>query len=74
VMRHLNEGTIRYLEASAPHRFSARGELLEVIGTHVDVTERKRAQVWCRGARKGILRDLAAAYPPVTARGTTRRC
>jgi PAS domain S-box-containing protein len=40
----LPDGTIKYLEAIGHHVFSANGELLEVMGTHVDVTERKRAQ------------------------------
>jgi PAS domain S-box-containing protein len=40
----LPDGTIKYLEATAHHRFSADGELVEVIGTNVDVSERKRAQ------------------------------
>jgi PAS domain S-box-containing protein len=40
----LPDGTIKYLEAVGHHVFSAHGELLEVMGTHVDVTERKRAQ------------------------------
>jgi C4-dicarboxylate-specific signal transduction histidine kinase len=35
--------------------FSARGELVEVVGTHVDVTERKRAQ-----EEHGRLRQLEA--------------
>src|SRR6266853_2123462 len=40
----LPDGTVKYLEANAHHRFSPLGELLEVICTSVDVTERKRAQ------------------------------
>ena len=40
----LPDGTVKYLEANGHHLFSASGELLEVIGTHVDVTERKRAE------------------------------
>jgi PAS domain S-box-containing protein len=40
----LPDGTVRYLEATAHFVSSADGELLEVVGTHVDVTERKRAQ------------------------------
>src|SRR6201999_218195 len=33
-----------YLEINAHHEFSSLGELIEVICTNVDVTERKRAQ------------------------------
>ena len=40
----LPDGTIKYLESNARHLFSAGGELLEVIGTFVDVTERRRAE------------------------------
>jgi PAS domain S-box-containing protein len=38
------DGTIKYLESNARHLFSAGGELLEVMGTFIDVTERKRAE------------------------------
>jgi len=40
----LPDGTVRYLEVNSYHEFSPLGELLEVICTNVDVTERKRAQ------------------------------
>jgi PAS domain S-box-containing protein len=40
----LPDGTVRYLEATAHFVSSADGELFEVVGTHADVTERKRAQ------------------------------
>jgi PAS domain S-box-containing protein len=40
----LPDGTVKYLAASTHHMLSAGGEIVEVIGTHVDVTERKRAQ------------------------------
>jgi PAS domain S-box-containing protein len=40
----LPDGAVKYLEATGRHLFSARGELVEVVGTYVDVTERKRAQ------------------------------
>src|SRR6201997_1509315 len=40
----LRDGTVKYVEAIGHHVFSPRGELLEILGTHVDVTERKRAQ------------------------------
>jgi PAS domain S-box-containing protein len=39
----LPDGTVKYLEVAARHEFSACGELAEVVGTYVDVTERKRA-------------------------------
>jgi PAS domain S-box-containing protein len=40
----LPDGTIRYLEATTRHKFSSLGELGEAVSSHVDVTERKRAQ------------------------------
>jgi PAS domain S-box-containing protein len=41
----LPAGTIKYIEVTAHPKFSASGELVEVISTLVDVTERKRAEV-----------------------------
>jgi PAS domain S-box-containing protein len=40
----LPDGTVKYLETIGHHVFSEDGELLEVMGVAVDVTERKRAQ------------------------------
>ena len=40
----LPDGTAKYLAATAHHLFSAGGEIVEVICTYIDVTERKRAQ------------------------------
>jgi PAS domain S-box-containing protein len=40
----LPDGTVRYLESTARFVSSADFERFEVVGTHVDVTERKRAQ------------------------------
>jgi PAS domain S-box-containing protein len=40
----LPDGTVKYLEAIGHHLFSAHGELVQVVGTNVDVTERKRAE------------------------------
>jgi C4-dicarboxylate-specific signal transduction histidine kinase len=40
----LPDGTVKYLEANTHHEFSPLGELLEVVCTNVDVTERKRAR------------------------------
>jgi PAS domain S-box-containing protein len=39
----LPNGPVKYLAATSRHLFSTNGELVEVIGTNVDVTERKRA-------------------------------
>ena len=40
----LPDGTVKYLEATTRHVFSSAGVLVEAVSTHVDVTERKRAQ------------------------------
>jgi PAS domain S-box-containing protein len=40
----LPDGRVKYLEANTHHEFSPLGELLEVVCTSVDVTERKRAR------------------------------
>jgi PAS domain S-box-containing protein len=40
----LPDGTLKYIESTGRPLFSADGELVEMIATHVDVTERKRAQ------------------------------
>jgi PAS domain S-box-containing protein len=40
----LPNGTVKYLATTSHHLFSADGELVEIIGTHVDVTERKRKE------------------------------
>jgi PAS domain S-box-containing protein len=40
----LPDGTVKYLEATTRHVFSELGVLVEAVSTHVDVTERKRAQ------------------------------
>jgi len=39
----LPDGTIKYLESTGHYLFSSGGDLVEIVGTHVDVTERKRA-------------------------------
>ena len=40
----LPDGTVKHIEATGHPWFSADGELVEMIATHVDVTERKRAE------------------------------
>ena len=40
----LTNGTVKYIESTGRPFFSADGELVEIVATHVDVTERKRAQ------------------------------
>jgi PAS domain S-box-containing protein len=40
----LPDGTIKHLEAIGRPEFSASGELVEIVTTQIDVTERRRAQ------------------------------
>jgi PAS domain S-box-containing protein len=40
----LRDGTIKHLETIGRPAFSASGELVEIVTTQIDVTERKRAQ------------------------------
>jgi C4-dicarboxylate-specific signal transduction histidine kinase len=40
----LPDGTVKYIESTGRPLFSAYGELVEMIATHIDVTERKRAE------------------------------
>jgi C4-dicarboxylate-specific signal transduction histidine kinase len=40
----LPDGTVKYLEGTTHFEFSSLGTLVETVSTHVDVTERKRAQ------------------------------
>jgi PAS domain S-box-containing protein len=54
----LPSGTIKHIELSAHHKFSTSGELVEVISTLVDVTERKRAEQALRES-EGKFRDYA---------------
>jgi PAS domain S-box-containing protein len=40
----LPDGTVKHVESIGHHVFGVRGELLEILGTHADVTERKRVE------------------------------
>jgi PAS domain S-box-containing protein len=55
-------GTVKHLEAVGHHLFSANGELVQVLGTNVDVTECKRAE---RAIRENEyeLRQIIEALP-----------
>jgi len=47
----LPDGTVKYIESIRQPVFSANGELVEVVATHIDVTERKRAEEAYREAQ-----------------------
>ena len=51
----LPDGTVKHLHAVGHPVFNADGEVIEVVGTHVDITERKRAE-----AERERLRQLEA--------------
>ena len=40
----LPDGTVKHLEAIGHHQFSANGQLIQIVGTNIDVTARKRAE------------------------------
>jgi PAS domain S-box-containing protein len=40
----LSDGTIKYIEGVAHPKFSPSGELIEIVSTIIDVTDRKRAE------------------------------
>ena len=56
----LPDGTIKYLDVTAHHRFSTRGELVEILRTNVDVTEGKRAERALRESEAKIRRLVDA--------------
>ncbi len=54
----LPEGTVKYIHGLGHPVFSSTGDLLEVVGTQVDVTERKRAE-YERERLRQLQTDLA---------------
>jgi PAS domain S-box-containing protein len=52
----LPDGTVKHIEATSYPVFSASGELLEIVGTSIDVTERKRADDALRESEAKIRR------------------
>jgi PAS domain S-box-containing protein len=54
----LPSGNVTYTELKAHPKFSGSGELVEVVGTIIDVTERKRAEVALRES-EAKFRDYA---------------
>jgi PAS domain S-box-containing protein len=58
----LPDGTSKNLESIGRPRFSASGELVEIVVTHLDVTERKRAEQESRESEYK-LRQIVEAVP-----------
>ena len=58
----LADGAIKHLESNGHHLFSSDGELVEVMGTFVDVTERKCAEEAIRES-EDRLRQIAETVP-----------
>jgi PAS domain S-box-containing protein len=50
----LPDGAVRYIHGAGHPAFSASGELVEVVGTNVDVTERRRAEEVLRQAQADL--------------------
>jgi PAS domain S-box-containing protein len=58
----LPDGTVKHLESIGHPVFDATGEMLELVGTHVDVTERKRAEALLSGEKR-LLEMIATGIP-----------
>ena len=77
----LPDGTIRHVEAINNPVFSANGELLEIIATGIDVTERKRAEqalreseAKFRSAIDGIAGLVSIHFPNGEVETVNRQC
>jgi PAS domain S-box-containing protein len=70
----LPDGTVKYLESNEHYVFSARGELVETMGTNVDVTERKRAEDTLRRGEAWLAQAQRLSHTGTwVLDGTTRR-
>jgi PAS domain S-box-containing protein len=70
----LPDGTVKYLETEATIRYFGDEERFEAIGTHVDVTERKRAEEALRRDEAWLAQAQRLSHTGTWAmNGTTRR-
>jgi PAS domain S-box-containing protein len=58
----LPDGTVKYLEAICHHVFSEQGELIQLVGTNANVTERKHAEQALRESERKH-RQLIGSIP-----------
>jgi PAS domain S-box-containing protein len=58
----LPDGTVKHLESAGRPVFGANGELIELVGTHLDVTDRKRAEALLTGEKR-LLEMIATGVP-----------
>src|SRR5712664_1384025 len=70
----LPDGTVKYLESNEHYVFSARGELVETMGTNVDITERKRAEEALRRGEAWLAQAQRLSHTGTwVMNGTTKR-
>jgi PAS domain S-box-containing protein len=58
----LPDGTLKHIESTGHTVFGVDGQILELVGTHVDVTGRKRAEALLTG-EKQLLEMIATGVP-----------
>jgi PAS domain S-box-containing protein len=58
----LPDGTLKHLESIGHPVFGATGEMLKLVGTHVDISERKRSEALLAG-EKQLLEMIATGVP-----------
>ena len=58
----LPDGTVKHLESTGHPVINASGEVVELVGTHLDVTERKRSEARLAGEKR-LLEMIATGVP-----------
>jgi PAS domain S-box-containing protein len=70
----LPDGTVKHLETISHHLFSADGDLVQIVGTNVDVTERKRTEEALRRDEAWLAQAQRLSHTGTwVMNGTTRR-